>query len=150
MDPEFEEDDSPQLLIQFFSEDTNFKLTGQERVSRWIGESAAHEGFTIDEITYIFCSDEHLLTINQQFLQHDDYTDIITFPYHEGGQVISGDIFISIDRVKENAGRFQVDVNEELRRVMIHGVLHLVGYVDLTKEDKAFMKIKEDFYLARY
>ena len=150
MDPEFDDFQGPQLLVQFFAEDVDLPLEETETLSRWIGESAAHEGFTIDEVSYIFCSDDFLLGINQQYLQHDDLTDIITFPYHEGGHQISGDVFISTDRVEENARKFQVPFDDELRRVMIHGLLHLVGYVDGTKEDKAFMRTKEDFYLARY
>jgi rRNA maturation RNase YbeY len=150
MDPEFVRDDAPQLLVQFFSEDTDFGIEDTEGLERWLGETAAHEGYTIDEVTYIFCSDEYLLAINQQYLQHDDFTDIITFPYHEGGSVISGDIYISVDRVKENASLYQVTFKEELHRVMVHGMLHLVGYVDVTKEDKEFMRGKENFYLARF
>ena len=150
MDPEFEKDNNPQLLIQFFSEDIDFEVRDANQLERWIGETAAHQGFTIDEVTYIFCSDEYLLAINQQYLQHDDLTDIITFPYHEGGNAISGDIYISVERVAENAGKFQVDLENELHRVMIHGILHLVGYIDYTKADKEFMRTKEDYYLARF
>lgn len=150
MDPEFDRDDAPQLLVQFFSEDTEFTLGNEEVLERWLGETAAHEGFTIDEVTYIFCSDEYLLSINQQYLQHDDFTDIITFPYHEGGSAISGDIYISVERVQENAALYRVAFEEELHRVMVHGILHLVGYVDATPEDKAFMRGKENFYLDRY
>ena len=150
MDPEFDRDDAPQLLVQFFSEDVDFNVENEEVLERWLGETAAHEGFTIDEVTYIFCSDEYLLSINQQYLQHDDFTDIITFPYHEGGSAISGDIYISVERVRENAAQFGVPFDEELHRVMVHGILHLVGYVDATQEDKAFMRGKENFYLTRY
>lgn len=150
MDPEFEHEQGPQLIVQFFAEDIDFQLDEQENLIRWIGECAAHEGFTIDEITYIFCSDEYLLSVNQQYLQHDDYTDIITFPYSDRDSVISGDIYISVERVRDNARRFHTTFEDELRRVIIHGVLHLVGYIDSSPADKDFMHQKEDYYLERY
>ena len=141
--------DEPQQLLHFFEEDIEFAPEEPAILRRWLTETAAHEDFTLDEVSYIFCSDAHLLGINLQFLQHDDLTDIITFPYHEGGTVISGDVFISVERIRENAERFGVPFLSELHRVMVHGLLHLVGYVDSTPEDKAFMRQKEDFYLAR-
>jgi probable rRNA maturation factor len=135
--------------IQFFDEDLSFTPADPEALRRWIVDTAAHEGFTVGEVGFIFCSDAHLLGINQQYLEHDDYTDIITFPYHEGGKEISGDVFISVERVAENAGSFGVAFGDELHRVIIHGVLHLLGYVDATEADKTFMRQKEDFYLER-
>lgn len=102
------------------------------------------------ELNFIFCSDEYLLSINQEYLNHDTFTDIITFDNSDTAKVISGDIFISIPRVKENASNLGVEEPEELRRVIIHGVLHLAGYFDKSKTDKALMTEKEDYYLSRF
>jgi probable rRNA maturation factor len=99
------------------------------------------------EISVIFCSDEYLLQMNKEYLNHDYYTDIITFDYVEG-DVISGDLFISFDRLKENAKQFEVGLLKELFRVVFHGTLHLVGYKDKTEEDQKMMKLKEDYYLS--
>jgi probable rRNA maturation factor len=142
--------DEPSGAIHFFSEELDWELEDPEAHRLWIEQTAGHEGLLVDEISYIFCSDEYLLGINQQYLQHDDYTDILTFPYSDSGNALSGDIYISIDRVRDNARRYKVDFEHELRRVMIHGVLHLLGYIDHSEEDKAFMRAKEDFYLARF
>jgi probable rRNA maturation factor len=142
--------DEPSGSIHFFAEELDWELPDPVSHRRWIEETAGHEGFIVEEISYIFCKDDYLLSINQQFLQHDDYTDILTFPYTEGGQALSGDIYISIDRVRDNAQKYRVSFEQELRRVMIHGVLHLLGYIDHSAEDKAFMRAKEDFYLARF
>ncbi len=106
----------------------------------------SHEGLDLDEISVIFCSDEYLLDVNRQYLNHDYYTDVITFSYAEHNQ-LNGDIFISVDRVKENAVIFDSSFIKELYRVIIHGVLHLMKYVDKTEEDKEFMRKKEEFYL---
>ena len=106
------------------------------------------EGYAAHYIQFVFCSDVYLLELNQQYLHHDTLTDIITFDYREGKK-ISGDIFISIDRVRENAGKFNVLFKEELHRVMIHGILHLCGYKDKDKKSKMLMTEKEDFYLRK-
>lgn len=151
--PEYlESSEEPKGSIQFFSEEIDFELEGElsNRLVEWIGDTLAHEGFVLDEISYIFCSDGYLLGINQEYLQHDTFTDIITFPYHESGQRVSGDIYISVERVRENASDLEIEFETELRRVIIHGVLHMMGYVDGTDADKAFMRQKEDFYLARF
>jgi probable rRNA maturation factor len=102
------------------------------------------------ELQYIFVSDDNLLEINQQFLQHDFYTDIITFPLSEPGQPISGEIYISVDRVRENAREFGNSVKKELLRVIFHGALHLCGYKDKTSKDQAIMRRREDEYLRLY
>ena len=109
----------------------------------WINRVIQSEGFSVGQVDYIFCTDEYLLELNQEYLKHDTFTDIITFDYTDGG-VISGDIFISTDRVKENAKEFEEDVLNELRRVMSHGVLHLAGYGDKSKEESKLMREKED------
>lgn len=147
-----ESSEAPKGSIQFFSEEIDFALEPEHSSSltAWIKETLANEGFALDEISYIFCSDGYLLSINQEYLQHDTFTDIITFPYHESGQRVSGDIYISVERVRENAEDLEVEFEAELRRVIIHGVLHMMGYVDATDADKAFMRQKEDFYLARF
>lgn len=113
---------------------------------KWLNIVAQAEKITIHQLTYIFCSDEYLLSINQKYLQHDDYTDIITFPYKEGNEV-EGDMFISLDRVKDNAATYKVDFYYELRRVMVHGLLHLIGYGDKDTDDIPLMRSKEDTYL---
>jgi probable rRNA maturation factor len=105
---------------------------------------------TIDKISVIFCSDEYLLQLNQQFLQHDTYTDIITFDYTTKKGPLNGEIYISVDRVKDNARNLGTSFKNEIHRVVFHGVLHLCGYKDKLKEDKLLMRAKEDFYLREY
>lgn len=133
--------------ISFHSEDTSFELKNSAPTINWIHKTILLENKVLGEITYIFCSDEYLHKINLEHLNHDNYTDIITFNYCED-DVISADIFISIDRVKENAKTFNVSFNDELDRVVIHGVLHLFGYNDKTDEEQEEMTAKEDFYLS--
>lgn len=134
--------------IHFFSEDIDFTLKNKGLIRKWISHTIKAEGFKKNkELTFIFCSDAYLLSINQQYLDHNTYTDIITFNNSEDENTISGDIFISIDRIKENATKFKVKESNELHRVMIHGVLHLCGYLDEKAKDKKLMTKKEDFYL---
>lgn len=135
--------------IHFFTEDTDYKLKQKIALRRWIRDSAKAEGFRIGEISIILCSDAYLLAINKQYLQHDTYTDIVTFDNSEKEGVVAGDIFISIDRVRENAMTFGVPGRDELHRVIIHGILHLCGYSDKKKAAKAVMTEKEDFYLSQ-
>jgi probable rRNA maturation factor len=135
--------------ISFFEEDISFKLKSKAQVRHWIINTIQAEGFKLKELTYIFCSDNYLLQINQQYLDHDTYTDIITFDNSEGNDIVTGDIFISIDRIRENAAKFNVAEHTELHRVIIHGVLHLLGYKDKSAPDKQKMTEKEDFYLSR-
>lgn len=139
----------PETRIECFVEDLDFDLEQGDALRQWVTETAEYEGFSIESLSFIFCSDAHLLGINQQYLEHDTYTDIITFPYSDTEGTVHGDVFISVERVRENAEAFGVPFEHELHRVMIHGVLHLVGYVDGTDADKAFMRKKEDFYLER-
>jgi len=136
-----------QNSISFDSEDISFELEHPNLVQYWIQHAIINEDKVAGEISYIFCSDEYLHKINLEHLQHDTLTDIITFNYCED-DLINSDIFISVDRVKENAGLFKTSFENELSRVMIHGILHLVGYDDKTDEDKALMRSKEDFYLT--
>ena len=135
--------------IQFFEEDLVYKLKHKTQVRQWITDTILAEGYKLKELTYIFCSDAYLLQINQQYLDHDTYTDIVTFDNSEVEGLIIGDIFISIDRIKENAARFAVTEATELHRVIIHGVLHLLGYKDKSAADKDKMTQKEDFYLGK-
>jgi rRNA maturation RNase YbeY len=133
--------------IHFHSEEADYTPSRPEEVKKWIGESITAEKKTIGELNFIFCTDEYLLVINQEYLQHDTYTDVITFDYVEK-EVISGDIFISIERIEENAVTEGKTFEEELHRVMIHGVLHLMGYKDKTAADARKIRAKEDFYLT--
>ncbi len=139
----------PRIPVHFFSEDLVFTLKQKTHVRNWIKSTITEEGFKLAELNYIFCSDPYLLTINQQYLNHDTFTDIITFDNSEVEKEITGDIFISIDRIRENAVKFKVPFEDELHRVIIHGTLHLLGYPDKTKAAKAIMTQKEDEYLAK-
>lgn len=134
--------------IHFFSENIRFTLKHKTKIRSWIAATIAAEGYVLKELNFIFCDDSYLLRINQDFLQHDDYTDVITFDNAEALKTIEGDIFISIDRIHENAAAFQVRPFDELCRVMIHGTLHLLGYKDKSKAAKRQMTAKEDLYLA--
>lgn len=134
--------------IHFFSEDIAFTLKNKTAVRSWITKTISLEKKKLKELSLIFCSDEYLLAVNRQYLQHDTYTDIITFDYSES-DTIAGDIFISIERIKENAARLQLSETDELHRVIIHGVLHLLGYKDKSPAEKSLMTAKEDHYLAQ-
>ena len=137
-----------QLQIHFFSEDISYTLKEKAHVRKWIKQTIVAEKRTLKELNFIFCSDNYLLEINQQYLKHDTYTDIVTFDNSESPNAITGDIFISIERIQENASKFNVDERDELHRVMIHGTLHLLGFKDKTKAHKALMTSKEDQYLS--
>jgi probable rRNA maturation factor len=135
--------------IQFFEEDISYKLKNKTQVRQWIKDTITAEGFKLKELTYVFCSDAYLLPLNQQYLDHDTYTDIITFDNSEVEGDIIGDIFISVERIRENAAKFGIAETEELHRVIIHGALHLLGYTDKTIVTKKKMTQKEDEYLAK-
>ena len=135
--------------ISFNTEDIDFELPESEAVVQWIQKILQQEEKQLLQLTYIFCSDEYLFEINQEYLSHDTYTDIITFPYTDP-PLIEGDIFISIDRVRENARNLGLPFEQELHRVMIHGVLHLCGYPDKTTEEAAQMRTMEDKALALF
>jgi probable rRNA maturation factor len=134
--------------INFFTEDIDFKLPHPRKTSTWISKSILKERKKLTELNYIFCSDDHLLQMNIEYLNHHTLTDIITFDNSEGASGIEGDIFISIDRVTDNAKKFDSEFENELHRVMIHGALHLMGYKDKTDSDKKLMRKKEDAYLS--
>ena len=128
-------------------EDVDFQLVNEISLSLWIEKTIDTEGATLGAVSYIFCSDDYLHQMNVEYLNHDTLTDVITFPYNDNP--IEGDIFISIDRVKDNAQDLNIAFNDELHRVMIHGVLHLCGYSDDTDEQEAEMRQKEDEYLKK-
>jgi len=135
--------------ISFFTEEIPFKLPQKRQLKQWIATVIASENKKTGDISYIFCNDAYLIQLNKQYLQHDTLTDIITFDYTaDMDGLISGDIFISIERVKENAAGLKLSFMEELQRVMIHGVLHLMGYKDKTKAEKLQMRQKEDYSLS--
>jgi rRNA maturation RNase YbeY len=136
------------MPIRFFTEDVKFKLAHPVIDRRWINRAIKKEKVVLKEINYIFCSDKYLLSLNQDYLSHDTFTDIITFDYVEKKGELRGEIYISTERVKENAKAFNVDFDMELHRVMIHGVLHLIGYKDKSPAQKKQMRLKEDAYLS--
>lgn len=129
-----------------FNYETSFELDNEEEISKWISGVITSEEFKEGDINYVFCDDDYLLKLNIEFLKHDTLTDIISFD-ESIGKILQGDVFISILRVKENAKGFNVSFQEELNRVIVHGVLHYCGYKDKTEEDSKQMRIKENFYL---
>ena len=134
--------------INFFYEDTAFELAHKEVITSWIIHTITEENHQLSEINYIFCSDEYLHQINVDYLQHDYYTDIITFDNSEDERTVESDIFVSVERVQDNARDQGIPFEQELRRVVIHGVLHLVGYNDKTDEQQMQMREKENAYLS--
>jgi probable rRNA maturation factor len=134
--------------INFFSQDISFKISKPRKTKQWILDVLSREKKELVELNYIFCSDAHLLSINKEYLNHDTLTDIITFDNSEAALQIEGDIFISIERVVDNARELKVNFDDELHRVLIHGLLHLVGYGDKTSAEKLRMRKKEDACLS--
>ncbi|GAB0154822.1 rRNA maturation RNase YbeY [Chryseobacterium sp. Alg-005] len=134
-------------MIQFFYE--NLPESVNTEYTQWLEDLIISEEKKLGEINYIFCDDEYLLKVNQDYLQHDYYTDIITFDYVKG-KTISGEIFVSLQRISDNASTLSKNYEEELRRVLAHGILHLCGYKDKTEEEEKEMRRKEDVYLAKY
>lgn len=140
------------MEIDFFNQDCDLKLPNKESLKKWIEATIIQEKKDADTISVIFCSDDYLLDVNKKYLQHDYFTDIITFDYSEDipeEGVIAGDLFISIDTVARNAFTYRVRFKQELHRVIIHGVLHLLGYKDKSVNESLEMRAKEDFYLAK-
>lgn len=138
----------PVSTINFFTEDVSYTLKNKTAIRQWIKNAIKLEGFKAGEISFILCSDDYLHKINIEYLDHDTYTDIITFDNSEEENRITGDIFISLERIQENAGKFKVPVQDELHRVIIHGILHLCGYLDKSPKDKKLMTANEDKYLS--
>lgn len=134
-------------MISYFTEDTDFRFKGRALNNRWLRMVAESEIKRVGDLSIIFCSDNYILDVNMRYLQHDYFTDIITFDYCEGNR-LSGDLFISVDSVRENALFYGTEFSDELNRVMVHGLLHLIGYDDHTEEDQRTMREKEDYYLS--
>ena len=131
-----------------FNYETDFSLSSEEHISNWILNVISTEGFKCEEINYVFCDDDYLHKLNVEFLNHDTLTDIISFDYSVG-KIIQGDIFISIERVADNAKDFSVSFIDELNRVLVHGVLHYCGYKDKTEDEAKIMRTKENVYLKQ-
>lgn len=141
-------------MITYHSENISFNLKGKREINNWIKSvvsdlqfSLKMSNYKVGDINIVFCNDTYLLEINQKYLNHNYFTDIITFDYSENG-IISGDLFISVDTVKENSLKFKVSFDEEIKRVIIHGVLHLLGYKDKTKSERLKMKDAENMALS--
>lgn len=126
-----------------FHYNTDFSLENEQKFVDWLSTVIDSEGGTLSQIDYVFCSDEEVLEMNKKYLNHDTYTDILTFDYTEG-KLIAGDIFISVDRVKDNAHEFNISFEEEILRVMAHGVLHLFGFKDKSEDEVTLMRSKEN------
>ena len=135
--------------ISFYNDGVRAKTPSKRLLKAWIKEFVSNHGKKVGELAFVFCSDDKILEVNQGFLQHDYYTDIITFDYSEG-EVISGDIFISVERVLENAASHQVDYTTELLRVLSHGVLHLIGFQDKEEKKKVEMTRNEDLCMSLF
>jgi len=138
-----------QIPINFFSENIDFTLEHMGPVRTWIKTCILNENMRLSELNYIFCSDEYLLGLNQTYLSHNTYTDILTFDHSTKKSYLEGDIFISVERVQENAKKFKTTEVDEMHRVMIHGVLHLCGMKDHSPTEKTSMRAAEDLYLSK-
>lgn len=134
-------------LIHLHVEDVDYVYPEEEHLQKWINDCVVAEGKELGPINIIFCSDSYLLEYNKTYLQHDYYTDIITFEYEQNP--IEGDLYISIDRVRDNAISREIQLQDEVDRVVIHGILHLLGYADKTEDEKKNITLKEDFYLSK-
>ncbi len=134
-------------MVRYYCEDIKFVFKNKLANNRWLKMVAGSEVKTLGDISIIFCSDNYILDVNLRYLQHDYFTDIITFDYCEGDR-LSGDLFISVDSVRENSKEFGTDFDEELHRVIVHGLLHLIGYDDHTEEEQKVMRSKENYYLG--
>jgi rRNA maturation RNase YbeY len=140
------------MAVKYYNDGTDYRLPAKGKTAVWLKDCALCEGFKLGPVNYIFCSSERHLAINRQFLGHDYYTDVITFDYsdREGRGVVGGDVFVDPATVADNASELGVDPLVEMRRVLVHGLLHLCGYGDKTTEQESVMRSKEDFYLARF
>ena len=135
-------------MVRYFIQDTDFLFKRRAVHNAWLKAVAVEENRRLGEISVIFCSDAYLLDMNRKYLGHDYFTDIITFDYSEG-EVLSGDLFISVDTVRSNASFYSAEFDDELDRVIVHGLLHLIGYGDHSEEEFAAMKEKENYYLSK-
>jgi probable rRNA maturation factor len=137
------------MNIHFFTEDIDYKIKQKTPLKKWLKDAIQSHHFQLEELNFILCSDSYLHQMNVKYLEHDTLTDVITFDNSETPQIIEGDIFISLERVKENAENLKVTTENELHRVMIHGTLHLLGFKDKTQQDQDIMRKMEDFWLAK-
>ncbi|GAB2543386.1 rRNA maturation RNase YbeY [Rufibacter soli] len=137
-----------ELPIEFFAEEVEFEVKNESKVKEWLFEIISENSFEVESLNYIFCSDEYLHQMNVEYLDHDTLTDVITFDNSDIEGVIEGDVFISIDRIVDNAATFNTSTEKELHRVMAHGLLHLLGFDDKTPEKQAIMRSKEEECLA--
>ena len=137
------------MTVRYHNDDCTYRLPEKRRTTEWLRAVAASEGYTLGEVNYIFCSAQRLLAMNRQFLGHDYFTDVITFDYSDrkGARIVSGDIFIDVETVADNGRRYGATTLQEMRRVVVHGVLHLCGQGDKTPRTNAQMHRKEDKYL---
>ncbi len=136
--------------VQFHYMAPPFTLLHRKQLKEFLNQLLQKEGQTAEAINIIFCTDDYLLTINQQYLQHDTYTDVITFQHSAKGAALVADIYISVDRVRENAVTYKTSFKKELHRVLFHGLLHICGYQDKSPSATTRMRIKEEFYLSHY
>ena len=138
------------MAISFFFENTRATLRDRRRLKAFVSALFKSHGREVESLIFVFCTDKYLLEINRKFLEHDYYTDIITFDLSDAPEIVAGEIYISIDRVKDNASTLGISVKEELHRVMFHGALHLCGYQDKTANQKKIMRLEEDKNLRSY
>lgn len=138
------------MEVNFFSEDISFELDNEAKYKTWVNKIASSHQSSIKSINYIFCSNEYLLKVNQDYLSHDYYTDVISFPYSEKPDPLEGDIFISVEMLTENAVKNNVGFDNELLRVMSHGILHFLGFKDKTKDESEIMRKKEDEMISLF
>jgi len=138
------------FVTNFFSENKNFKISNKKEIRALLKKICKKENKKISFINYVFCSDNRLLEINKKYLNHTSLTDVVTFNFSTNKKNIEGDVYISIDRVKENAKKYKETFKKELLRIIIHGLLHLIGFLDKTKEEKNTMTLKENEYLSLY
>jgi probable rRNA maturation factor len=136
--------------IRFFSEEINFVFKHKIKTRKWLTNVVREENSLLLDLNYIFCSDNYLSDLNKKYLNHNSFTDILTFPDTSDQDKISGDIYISVERIKDNAEKYTQPFDKELARVMVHGLLHLLGYRDKTSGEKKLMTMKEDYYLTRF
>jgi len=136
-------------MINYNNIDSKYIIKGKRKLGKWIYSCIIEEGKELESISFNICTDNYIIQLNNDSLQHDYYTDIITFELNEKDEPIIGDIYISIDRVKENSKLYQTTFIQELNRVIIHGVLHLCGYKDKSKKDEQLMRQKENYYLNK-
>ena len=140
------------MSVRYYTDDCSYRLPQKRLTARWLGEVAEAEGYVLGDVNYIFCSARRLLEMNRQFLGHDYFTDVITFDYSDrkGTRIVSGDVFIDVETVADNARQYCATTLQEMRRVVVHGVLHLCGQKDKPPRANAQMHRKEDKYLARW